>query len=316
VVRVEGRFATFYPPPEAAALVGDFTDWKRRPIPLKEPLRLEFLLDAYLEYAFLDESGRPFPDPEAPRPADNPWWFYARAFTTGNWRYEAPPRKPVPRERLLLERVFSEPFFSERRVWVYEPEPSAKAALLVQDGVAFLRLGRMAEVAEALIEAGAIHPVRIVFLEPEDRDREYRMDPRYQSFVFDEVVPRFAGGLPLGFWGASLGGLAALWLWNQAPEGSFAMAHSPALKAVPGGEDAYNEPEWLTERLLPKGGRVYLEVGVFEWLLAPTRRLAGRLSDLGVLHAYRERPSGHNWVTWRQGIAPGLRYLLGRDLEF
>jgi len=316
VVRVEGRFAIFYPPPGAAALVGDFTDWKRRPIPLKGPVRLEFLPDAYIEYAFLDKRGQPFPDPEAPRPAENPWWPYARAFTTGSWRYEAPPRKPVPRERLSGERVFSEPYFAERRVWVYEPDRPAKAALIVQDGVAFLRLGRMAEVAEALIEAGEIHPVRIVFLEPEDRDREYRMDPRYRRFVFDEVLPRFAGGLPLGFWGASLGGLAALWLWNQAPEGSFAMAHSPALKALPGGKDAYAEPEWLTEQLLSRDGRVYLEVGVFEWLLAPTRRLAARLSDLGLPHAYRERPSGHNWVTWRQGIAPGLRYLLGRDLTF
>ncbi len=314
VVRVEGRFATFFPPPGAVALIGDFTDWKRMPLPIEGPLTLELPLDAYVEYAFLDAKGRPFADPEAPRPAENPWWPYARALTTGAWRYEAPPRAPVPRARLARERVFSEPFFSERKLWVYEPPAEPRAVLFVQDGVAFLRLGRMAEVAEALIEAGEIHPVRIVFLEPEDRDREYRMDPRYRSFVLEEVLPQYGGGLPFGFWGASLGGLAALWLWNQDPGASFAMAHSPALRALPGGADAYAEPEWLTERLVPHGGRVYLEVGVLEWLLAPTRRLAARLSDLGVVHAYRERPSGHNWVTWRQGIAPGLRYLLGRDL--
>jgi len=314
VVEVRGRFATFRPPPGAAALVGDFTDWKRRPLALAGPLTLELPPGAYVEYAFLDEAGRPFADPDAPMPAENPWWPYARAFTTGDWRFEAPPLLAVPRGRLRWERIFSEPFFAERRVFVYEPPEAPRAAIFVQDGVAFLRLGRMAEVAEALIQEGAIHPVRIVFLEPEDRDREYRMDPRYRAFVLEEVVPRHGGGLALGFWGASLGGLAALWLWNLVPEAAFAMAHSPATKAVPGGRDAYAEPEWLLERLVPHGGRVYLEVGVLEWLLAPARRLAGRLFDLGVVHGYRERPSGHNWVTWRQGIAPGLRYLLGRDL--
>ncbi len=315
-MRVEGRFATFRPPPGARALIGDFTDWKRRPIPLRGPLRREFPPDAYVEYAFLDAEGRPFADPEAPRLAENPWWPYARAFTTGDWRYRAPPLAPVPKERLRRERVFSEPFFAERRVLVYRPPAPARAVLLVQDGVAFFRIGRMAEVAEALIQAGTIHPVGIVFLEPEDRDREYRMDPRYRTFVLEEAAPRFAGGLPLGLWGASLGGLAALWLWNEAPAVAFAMAHSPALRAVPGGQDAYAEPEWLTERVERREGRVYLEAGVLEWLLGPTRRLAARLAELGVAHAYRERPSGHNWVTWRQGIAPGLRYLLGRDLPF
>jgi len=315
VVEVEGRFATFRPPGGARALIGDFTDWKRRPIPLSGPIVLEFPLDAYVEYAFLDEHGRPFPDPEAPYPAQNPWWSYARAFITGDWRFEEPPLAPVAKERLRRERVFSEPYFAERKLVVYEPPQPPRAVLLVQDGVAFLRIGRMAEVAEALIEAGIIHPVRIVFLEPEDRDREYRMDSRYHHYVFEEVVPRFADGLALGLWGASLGGLAALWLWHERRDVAFVMAHSPALRAVPGGADAYAEEEWLTERLLPREGRVYLEVGVLEWLLAPTRRFAARLADLGVVHGYRERPSGHNWVTWRQGIAPGLRYLLGRDLK-
>lgn len=314
VVRVEGRFATFLPPKGARYLIGDFTDWRRRPIPIERPLKRAFPLGAYVEYAYLDDNGRPLADPEAPREADNPWWPYARAFTTPGWRYQAPPRAPVPRARLERVRVFSEPFFAERRVIVYQPPSPARAVLFVQDGVAFFRLGQMAEVAEALVQSGAIHPVRIVFLEPEDRDREYRMDPRYRFFVLEEMAPRFAEGLPFGLWGASLGGLVSLWLWATSERVAFAMAHSPAVRAVPGGNDAYAEPEWLTEHLAPRDGRVYLEVGILEWLLAPTRRLAARLADLGIEHGYRERPSGHNWVTWRQGVAPGLGYLLGSDL--
>ena len=313
VVEVKGRFATFHPEPGARALIGDFTDWKRRPIALDGPVTLELLPAAYVEYAFLDEAGRPFADPRAPRAAENPWWPYARAFTTPGWRFEAPPLAAVEKARIQRRRIFSEAFFAERRVIVYEPPAPPKAAIVVQDGVAFFRIGRMAEVAEAQIQSGEIHPVRLIFLEPEDRDREYRMDPRYRDFVVREVVPELVEGLVWGSFGASLGGLMALWLWQEG-EAAFAMAHSPALKALPGGQDAYTEPEWLAERLKARPGRVYLEVGRLEWLLAPARRLAARLAGLGVAHGYAERPSGHNWVTWRQGIAPGLRYLVGKDL--
>lgn len=52
-------------------------------------------------------------------------------------------------------------------------------------------------------------------------------------------------------------------------------------------------------------------MGLLEWLLGPNRRLAALFADKKVPHAYRERPSGHNWVTWKQALAPGLRYLLG-----
>lgn len=101
--------------------------------------------------------------------------------------------------------------------------------------------------------------------------------------------------------------------WRHPERFPKVLALSPALKAHPGGMDAYQDKEWLLERFaeaerLP---RVYLEVGLLEWLLGPNRRLAALFADKKVPHAYRERPSGHNWVTWKQALAPGLRYLLG-----
>ena len=91
MVRVGRRSATFYPPEGAAALIGDFTDWERNPIPLEGPLTLEFPEGAYVEYAFLDREGRPFPDPDNPEKAENPWWSYPRAIKLPGFRYEAPP---------------------------------------------------------------------------------------------------------------------------------------------------------------------------------------------------------------------------------
>lgn len=111
-----------------------------------------------------------------------------------------------------------------------------------------------------------------------------------------------------------MGGLFSLWqAWRLPRRFAKVLALSPALKAHPGGQDAYRDREWLLERYAEAEGlpRVYLEVGLLEWLLGPNRRFAALLADRKAPHAYRERPSGHNWVTWKQALAPGLRYLLG-----
>ncbi|MDM7325005.1 MAG: alpha/beta hydrolase-fold protein, partial [Thermus sp.] len=292
------------------ALMGDFTDWERNPIPLTGPVTLEFPEGAYVEYAFLDAKGRPFPDPDNPEKADNPWWTYPRAIRLPGHRFEAPPepqREPqVSRHRL-----------AERRFYVAQTGEGAKATLVVQDGVAFYRTAGLHRVAQALTDRGEIPPVRLVFVEPRDRDREYRFSQAYEEELH-QVLAHVEGLYgPLGevvLVGASLGGLFSLWQALRHP-GRFqkVLALSPALKAHPGGNDAYRDREWLLEqyaqaRALP---RIYLEVGLLEWLLAPNRRFAALLAERKVPHAYRERASGHNWVTWKQALAPGLRYLLG-----
>ncbi|TBH21902.1 alpha/beta hydrolase [Thermus thermamylovorans] len=310
MVRVDGREVTFFPPPGAVALVGDFTDWRRNPIPLAGPLTLELPEGAYVEYAFLDEEGRPFPDPDNPERADNPWWPYARALRLPGHRLEAPP-EPGEEPRVARHRL------GERRFYVAGTGPSPKATLAVQDGVAFYRTGGLHRVARALLERGEIPPVRLVFVEPLDRDREYRFSEAYEA-EFHRVlleVERLYG--PLGevvLVGASLGGLFSLWQAGRHPERfGKVLALSPALRAHPGGQDAYRDREWLLERYAEAEAlpRVYLEVGLLEWLLGPCRRFAALLADRQAPHVYRERASGHNWATWRQGLAPGLRYLLG-----
>lgn len=310
MVRVSRRTVTFLPPPGAQALIGDFTDWEKNPLPLSGPVTLEFPEGAYVEYAFLDARGHPFPDPDNPERADNPWWTYPRAVRLPGHRFEAPPE---PREEPKVARHR----LGERRYYVAETGASPKATLVAQDGVAFYRTAGLHKVARALEEAGEIPPVRLVFVEPIDRNQEYRFSERYEEELHRVLaeVEGFYG--PLGdlvLVGASLGGLFSLWqAWRHPDRFPKVLALSPALKAHPGGTDAYRDQEWLLEQyakaqVLP---RIYLEVGLLEWLLAPARRFAALLADRKVPHAYRERASGHNWVTWKQGLAPGLRYLLG-----
>jgi enterochelin esterase-like enzyme len=310
VVQVSRRSVTFLPPPKARALIGDFSDWERDPIPLAGPLTLEFPEGAYVEYAFLDEEGRPFPDPDNPERADNPWWTYPRAIRLPGFRYEAPP-EPQAEPKVARHRL------GERRYYVAETGPYPRATVVAQDGVAFYRTAGLHRVAQALLEAGEIPPVRLVFVEPIDRNREYRFHEGYEAEFHRvlEQVEKDHG--PLGevvLVGASLGGLFSLWQALRHPERfPKVLALSPALKAHPGGMDAYRDREWLLEQYaeaqrLP---RIYLEVGLLEWLLGPNRRFAALLADRKAPHAYRERPSGHNWVTWKQALAPGLGYLLG-----
>ena len=39
--------------------------------------------------------------------------------------------------------------------------------------------------------------------------------------------------------------------------------------------------------------------------------MAGLFADLGLAHQYREYPSGHNWVTWREALPEAFLYLQG-----
>ena len=314
-MEVRGRSIYVSPPANAAAFIADVTDWMHNPRPLEGPFALELPRGAYLEYAFLDAAGRPFADPDNPRRAENPWYDYARAVGLPGAR--RPPRYP---DRLVgrVERLR----VRSHQVVVYEPPEPPRACLLVFDGTAYYRIGRMAQALEALTAAGRAVPARLVFSEPRSRETEYRFSSETEGLVLDAILPEVEGLFgPVerrGLWGASLGGLTALWLALRHPDVfSLTAAQSPALRAVPGGSDARNDPEWLLERYaasprLPQ--RVIVQTGLLEWLLPSVRRFAALLAERGISHAYFEYPSGHNWFTWRLGLVDGLLEVLGSDL--
>jgi enterochelin esterase family protein len=318
MVSIHSRCVTFTKPAGAVHLVGDFTDWDKKPIAIKEPLTLEFPPGAYLEYAFLDASGTPFADPDNPHQANNPWWSYPRAVELPGFKAAALPM-PSKAAQVHRHRLESRAFGAARRYYVYEPSQPAQATLYVQDGVAYYRTARLAETAEALCEQNQIRPLRLVFLEPQDRRVEYWFNPRYEAFVLEEILPaveRQYGPTPeRGLWGASLGGVVSAWLALRHPQVfSLVITQSACLTLEPGGSDSYTGPEWLTAQYMAAQRlplRLYCETGQIEWLLAPNRRFVAMLADKGYAHAYFERPSGHNWMTWRQGLEPALRYMFG-----
>jgi enterochelin esterase-like enzyme len=323
MIKVQDRFVTFIPLKDAKYLMGDFTDWDEKPLAISEPITLEFPRGAYIEYAFLDAHQRPLADLANPERPKNPWYDYHRAIILPHNRFQMPPRPKTFRGSVSKYAVTSRLFNEQRTYYVYEPAIFPLTTIYVQDGEAFYQKLQFQQVAEALIEQEAIKPVRLVFMEPNHRESEYWFNERYEAFLLEEMLPdvdrRYGKTKESGLWGASLGGLVSVWLaWRNPQIFSKVGSQSGCFTAHPEGNDEYHDPEWLTERLATSDQRplrFYVQTGQIEWLLAPNRRFAAMLADKAYPHCYQEQPSGHNWATWEQGLAPGLMYLFDRAEE-
>lgn len=342
-VSINGQQVTFSPPAGAQALVGDITDWQRRaPIPVQQGRDITLTLprNAWLEYAWLDANGEAFADPDNDQKSMNPWWNYPRAVEVG--RYQ---RHPLWREverwqqtqqasqtqqntsKGNIQRINyqSEVFEGARRIIIYTPpnyQGEALPVYYVQDGIAFYRMGKLSELLDGALALKRVRPAALVFVEPIDRNQEYYLNERYLDFLQQEVFPRAEEQLTVqtrGLWGASLGGLISLYLGSQYPElFSRVVSHSGAFIAHPEQRnkseiDIMTAGEWLLDQLQQTPPhqleKVSLDTGVLEWLCGPNRRMAAFFAEAGLEHQYREYPSGHNWITWKNALAEALLYM-------
>jgi enterochelin esterase family protein len=326
------RHITFTAPSGATQLIGDFTDDTDRAIAL-EPgasVTLEFPLRAYVEYAFLDARGKRMADPSNSFGGDHPWYKEYRAVALPSYQ---PSTVGDALEGVVYGKTESLSWKDSvlpgtRRAYVHVPANLESGqrypVFFVQDGVAYRRTGRLGAALDNLIHAGRVSPAVLVFLEPADRTEEYFFNPLYPRFLLEEVLPRVEAQFPVsrdaadrGLWGASLGGLAALWTAMQHPDVfGRVVTQSAAVQGRPGTRYARGAQEWLLEQFqtlerLPL--RVSMNCGQLEWLLGANRRFAAMLFDKGYAHQYFEHASGHNWVTWRDGTERHLEWILGDD---
>ncbi|MEJ2289024.1 MAG: alpha/beta hydrolase-fold protein [Deinococcales bacterium] len=315
-------------PPWAKRFASDLTDMDRSPRPLDpagEPnLAFELPDDVYFEYAFLDAEGEMRADPANPRRAENPWYREVSALLGPAYRPDAlaEPPEPVPPPVVDRLRIPSQALHQQRRVMVATPAGFEGAALpwvLAQDGVAFYRLARLADVLAALQAAGEARPARIAFVEPVERSREYAFHAGYRRFVVEELLPELRRRYPstdeLVALGASLGGLFSATLALERPGlVSSVVTFSGAFLGYPQDRDFYgSERSWVAETLEEHGAselRWYAECGTLEWLTDVNRRVARALAGHGVEHAHVERHAGHNWTNWRNGLSGALRFAL------
>jgi enterochelin esterase-like enzyme len=328
--QIDHTHVTFTAPAGSSALFGDFTDGMDHPIPLLagQSVGLEFPKAAFIEYAFLDAQGKPFADPNNAVHAQNPWYTYGRAVVLEGFTPH-PLRDPLegtPAGKTESLSWTGKIFPGTRRAYVHLPANYDSSltypVFYVQDGVAFRRTGKLGAVHDNLLHLGKIKPAMFVYLEPADRTAEYFLNGAYLEFLFSEAIPEIESRFPVardaagrGLWGASLGGLISMYAALKHPDRfSRVVTQSAAFQGEPDMEYARGGPEWLLEQFAAQAKlplRISMDCGQLEWLLSANRRFAAMLFDQQYPHRYAERPSGHNWVTWRNGIADHLEFMLG-----
>ena len=311
-------------PEWAKSIVSDFTDMDRNPkIVTSETLSFEIPENAYFEYAFLDADGVMKPDPANPVKADNPWYPNASSIIAPNYQADTYANPMAKAEgRVLRLRLESTHLKQTRRMIVYTPlgyEHQNLPVIYVQDGVAYYRIAKLAEVLEQLLSESLIRPAHLVFIEPNDRTAEYRFDANYRSFMTGELLPLVDTELQATsermVMGASLGGLVSATLALENPHlFQTVIAQSGAFLGSPSELDFYRgKSSWILETLQerdPLPIRWYSETGTLEWLTDINRKVHEVLLQKKYNHAYTERNLGHNWVNWRNGLGSGLQFAL------
>jgi enterochelin esterase-like enzyme len=313
---------------ESVILSGDFNRWhpardSLRPVPgsglFVRPERFE--RDARLDYKFLVDGRDWILDPLNPRTCTGGFGPNSEIAMPG---YSIAPEivyDPAIPHGSLDSLVFRSPSLgNERAVFVYLPPGyrglscGAFPLLLATDGGETLTLGSMKNVLDHLIHSGRIPPVIAVFVDPGDRNREYRANADYERMLARELVPwienRYAAArVPSqrAIFGASLGGLTALDAFLSHPDVfGLCVSQSGAFWV----DDAA-----MVEKVRKAGtvsGRVSLDWGTYEPEIPELNRaIAVLLSKRGAKVRTAEFHEGHSWGSWRAHAGDALRFVFG-----
>jgi enterochelin esterase-like enzyme len=311
-------------PEWARFIVSDFTDVDRNPeAVLVREKTFDTPDDAYVEYGFVDTDGKIQPDPNQSVRAENPWYPNLSAIAAPNYQADRYANPTVKAEgRVLRPRIESTYLNQTRRMIVYTPkdyETQALPVVYVQDGVAYYRIAKLAEVLEQLLQENVIRPAHLVFIEPIDRLIDYRFNPNYRSFMVEELLPFIEKEIQTTseriVMGASLGGLVSATLGLEHPDlFQTIISQSGAFLGSPTELDFYKgKSSWVLETLQknePLPLSWHTEVGTIEWLTDINRKVHEVLLEKGYDHVYNERNAGHNWTNWRNGLGSALKFAL------
>jgi enterochelin esterase family protein len=329
---ISGDQATFvWTGEQAPVLAGDITGWRPweatasgQKMEEVEPgvwtCTLTLPPDAYVEYAYFLDGQRKY-DPFNSRLVPNGFGEKNNCF----WMPQAPRSRLFRRQREVKSGTVSQQVFQSMRlaggrrtVRLYRPAVDGPyTLLLVLDGKDYFQRARLTTLADNLIRRGTVPPLAIAFLDNAQQSRfaEYGCSEALVGFVAQELVPWVASQVPVVqqrgvhcVLGASLGGLAALWLGVRLPEifgrvfsqaGGFALGFTKEL--------GLTTLLRLSERL-PL--RIYMDCGRFDPLLEANRMMQKLLEERGYEVTYREFNAGHNYPAWREDLAAGLEWLL------
>ncbi|HVP57622.1 MAG TPA: alpha/beta hydrolase-fold protein [bacterium] len=188
-------------------------------------------------------------------------------------------------------------------------------AIFVQDGGEYMTLGSMVNVLDNLIASRAIPPVVGIFIDPVDRNSEYRLNPAYESMIMDEVLPFIRGKYDVArdpaktaIMGASLGGEISAMIALDHPE---VFGRCGSQSGVMGLDDAklINAVRTGPRKAID----FYLDCGRFGDVIDENRQMQDALNARGYLLKYQEFNEGHSWGNWRAHLDDVLIFFWGSN---
>jgi len=292
-------------------LAGDFTGWQPRGAILQDvgenlkAAAMEFPATARVEYKLVVD-GEWIADPLNPNKLDNGVGGENSVVTMPGYE----PTSWDKESDTFLDSIDfkSETFNGIRLVQTYVPGECVKnacAVLYFQDGSDYIKRAKAVQVQRSLVKANKIEPFIMVFVDPEDRTKEYWASDDYAKFLATEIVPAIDAKYNTvknrdgrAILGASLGGVTSVWVGLKYPE---------VFSRIGGQSSSF----WIdNERVVKQlskldAGKIkfrfYFDDGTFEGV-EDSRRVNVLLRGRGFPVTYREEFTGHNWTGWRDRL--------------
>jgi enterochelin esterase family protein len=240
---------------------------------------------------------------------------------------------------LTRHRLSSVLLRNTREVYVYTPpgyraDGPASPLLVLFDAEPYLKQVQTPLLLDALIAGRRVRPAVAVFIgnaAGDSRGRELPPNPTFAKFLAEELLPWIQRGYRVSVdpsqvivSGSSYGGLAATYaamtyphLFGNVLSQSGSYWWSPAQDpARPEALDEFSEPNWFARELASRPTlpvRFYLNAGLFETgsdILQTTRHVRDVLIARGYEVHYESFAGGHDYLSWRDGLANGLITLL------
>lgn len=300
-------------------VAGDMTGWNPGRIFMQEisenlhAVHLDFAPTARVEYKFIVD-GKWILDPLNPGKLDNGVGGENSFFTMPGYKAAVWDKcgdcKPNEEKDFFLEG-FDLPSknFGRRNIQIYVPAECVKTAcpaLYLQDGGEYAKRAKAVLVQANLVKAGKVKPFIMVFIDPQDRTKEYWANDDYARFLATEVVPAIDAKYNTiksrdgrAVLGASLGGITSVWVGLKYPE---------IFSRIGGQSSSFWVDNERVVRELSKldAGKIkynfYFDDGTLEGT-EDTRRVNVMLRGKGFPVTYLEGETGHTWSSWRDRLA-------------
>lgn len=224
----------------------------------------------------------------------------------------------APKGEVVAEAVESRSLGGKRRIWFYLPPGYAASndalfpVVYVLDGANYVEKMDVPRVLDHLIAHKTIPPVIAVFSEPADRQEEYSRNPKWRTFIANELVPlvdkrfrTFPTPDHRVILGSSLAAYGAVDLAVAVPSvfGLCAAIAPPAQTSTVVSNQANARAAVMSIKFFVMGG-------VYDSMIDGARRLRTTLDEYSAPVTYLEVSEGHNTNTFRAHLDDALRALL------